>query len=141
VNSIGKFLLFIAIGIVSVPVAHAQPATWASAQQLETSCARGDGVNCYYLGEMYQTGKGVKLDKSKAAEYYSKAVELYTKECNGGVELGCINLGDMYARGLGVRKDRNRAMELLRKLCDAKEDQGVRDIACRELARVKKGSG
>jgi TPR repeat protein len=50
------------------------------AEQLERACARKEFGACVDLGWMYDNGEGVRQDKVKA-------VELYTKACDGGALL------------------------------------------------------
>jgi len=45
-------------------------------------CDGGSMHECYYLGVAYYYGKGVKKDKQKAFELFSKA-------CEGGFMEGC----------------------------------------------------
>ena len=132
-------------------------------QQWESECARGDALSCGAAGESYDHGdiKGVKQDKFKAVELYTKAcdggragscsnlgfmysngegvrqdkfkaVELYTKACDGGDAKGCSNLGVMYANGEGVRLDRKRALALFGKACDLKLE-----IGCKTYEKLK----
>ena len=49
------------------------------------ACKGGEMEACSNLGFMYQYGKGVKVDKIRAIEYYKKA-------CNAGNWGGCGNL-------------------------------------------------
>lgn len=76
---------------------------------------------------MYYFGEGVRQDKFKA-------VELYTKACDGGYALGCWSLGLMYEDGDGVRQNYNKALELYGKACDLKNEYG-----CENYARLKTG--
>ena len=69
---------------------------------------------------MYENGRGVKQD-------YFKAVELYTKACDGRVTIGCNNLGNMYHKGQGVRQSDSKAKELYGKACDAGFDDGCKN--------------
>jgi len=148
-NSIRKLLLFIAIGTLSVPVANAQ-----SVKQLEALCALGNVDECFKLGWMYSKGEGVRQDKSKAVELYTKAcdggyadgcsnlglmylrsedvrqdmlkiAELFTKACNGRSAIGCGNLGLMYQRGEGVQQDNSKAVELFTKACEGGDATGA----------------
>ena len=61
-----------------------------------------------------------------------KAVELYTKACDGGVAGGCVVSGYMYEWGKGVKLDKKRAIHLFGKACDLKVEEG-----CVQYARLK----
>ncbi|RDU57630.1 hypothetical protein CQA42_06080 [Helicobacter sp. MIT 99-5507] len=60
---------------------------------------------------MYNDGIGVKQD-------YKKAIELYTKSCDGGDSVGCYHVGYIYAKGQGVEQDLKQAKEFIGKACD-----------------------
>jgi len=64
-NSIGKFLLFIAMGALNLPVAHAQT---VKELELKIRCALKNTEACFNLGRMYSKGEGVRQDNSKAVE-------------------------------------------------------------------------
>ena len=72
---------------------------------------RQNAEEYYNLGIMYGKGDGVAQD-------YAKAVELFTKACDGGYAGGCFNLGFMYYKGDGVAQDYAKAVELYTKACD-----------------------
>jgi TPR repeat protein len=100
-----------------------------------------------FLGSKYYFGDGVKQDKQKAKQLYTKACdggdangcynlgvmsdngdgatqdkqkakELYTKSCDAGNMGGCVNLGLMYTTGDGIRQDKQKAKKLFAKACD-----------------------
>jgi hypothetical protein len=79
---------------------------------LAQACAGGSVDACSYLGSMYESGKGVTKD-------YSRAVNLFSKSCDGGNADGCNGLGGMYGNGKGVAKDDYKAFDLYTKACDA----------------------
>lgn len=56
----------------------------------------------YYLGMMYMNGQGVKLDYSKASEWFRKAAENRLPEAQ-------YKLGTLYFNGQGVPRDYERA--------------------------------
>jgi hypothetical protein len=74
---------------------------------------------------MYEKGKGVQQD-------YFKAVELYTKACDGGNANGYNNLGVMYANGEGVQQDNFKAVELFKKACSDGNANG-----CENYSKLK----
>ena len=88
----------------------------------EASCQRGDYSSCLFLGIAYDEGDGVKQDKFKAVEFYTKACELRDG-------MGCTNLGVMYNKGEGVKLDKRRALEFYGKACDLKEELGCKNYA------------
>ena len=53
---------------------------------------------------MYDYGKGVEQDYSKALEWYNKAV-------NAGNAAAMCNIGRMYECGKGVEQDYSKALE------------------------------
>ena len=113
----------IALSTMAVQGAMAQP-TAKDVQRWESGCARGDALLCAAAGDSYRLAniKGVRQDKFKA-------VELYTKACDGGNADGCTNLGVMYVNGEGVKLDKKRALALYGKACDLKNEQGCKYYA------------
>ena len=97
---------------------------------------------------MYQTGRGVAADESRAVQLFqkgcewgyavgctslgamysagrgvikgmrSRAAQLYQKRLRWGYAVGCTGLGARYADGRGVTKDDSRAVQLYQKGCD-----------------------
>ena len=113
---LGCFLLLVLTG-------HAWgQVTAKDVRDYEAGCKRGDGLACGALGEAYEDGEGVKQDKFKAAE-------LFTKACDLRDGTGCSNLGAMHFGGEGVRLDQRRALELFGKACDLKEEKGCKGYA------------
>jgi len=91
---------------------------------LDGACAAGDLYGCAFLGYIYAVGGG------GVTEDDGRAVNLYRRACDGGVEgAGCGQLGFMYANGHGVTTDHTRANQLLRRGCDAGYS-----VACSNLA-------
>ena len=119
----------IAVSTMTVQSVMAQKTTAKEAKQWESACARGGNpAACFSLGTAYYLGEGVRQDKFKA-------VELYTKACDGGDATGCYNLGVMYDNGEGVKLDKKRALALFGKACDLKEEVGCKNYA------ILKGQG
>lgn len=71
----------------------------------------GDPHIHWYLGIMYQYGKGVTQD-------YAKAVEWYKKSAEQGYNLGQFRLATMYRDGMGVAKDETKAVEWFQKAAE-----------------------
>ena len=122
------------------------------------SCEVGGlAPTCTILGDWYNSGNGVPLDRVRAAQLYQRAcdggnamgctnlglmydsgegvnedkvraAELYGHACDGGVAMGCHNLGVIYATGEGVGEDRARAAELFRRACEGGLDVGCYNI-------------
>ena len=65
---------------------------------------KGKPGSQYNLGLLYQEGKGVRQD-------YSKAIEWYEKSANQGYSDAQYNLGLLYQEGKGVRQDYPKAIK------------------------------
>jgi uncharacterized protein len=63
-------------------------------------------------GYKHDTGKGVPVDKARAAQLYKSA-------CDGGNIGSCFNLGLMYDLGRGVTQNKVYASRLYNKACNA----------------------
>jgi len=94
----------------------------------ETDCVRrcgaGDAASCARAGLMYEDGRGVPADATKAWSYLKTA-------CAGGDALGCAELSRLYVADDGGRRDTARAVRLARAACDAGDGHG-----CSYLARL-----
>ncbi len=78
------------------------------------------------MGELYFKGDGVKQNKSKAIDFYTKA-------CDNEHYNSCNTLGIIYIKGDGVKQDKSKAKGLFAKACD-----GGSMSACQNYERVKK---
>ena len=125
-----RLLLMCCIALSTMAVQSAIAQTTAKeVKQWESWCAQGGNpLACHLAALAYDEGEGVRQDKFKA-------VELYTKACDGGDASGCLNLGVMYAKGEGVKLDKKRALALFGKACDLKNEQGCKNYA------ILKGQG
>ena len=86
--------------------------TYAALNELYAkSCDTGEMDGCYELGILYQDGKGVEQNNTKANE-------LWTKACTAGHAESCLSLGNSYRYGRGVDYDVDRANRLWTKACD-----------------------
>ncbi len=63
------------------------------------------------LGILYEEGRGVTQDFTRASELYQQAADL-------GFVDAKFNLGDLYERGRGVIQDFNRAAELFQQVAE-----------------------
>ncbi len=114
-------------------------------------------ISCTALGSMYDEGRGVPQDQTKAVALYQRACEggapagcnslgsmygegrvvsrdltksmdLFRKACEGGYAMGCSNLGLGYAQGKGVKQDYFQAVDLFRKACEGRYAIGCTDL-------------
>lgn len=70
--------------------------------QMRSYAENGYAEAQYYLGMMYDDGKGIGRDPALAAEWYRKAAEQ-------GIAAAQYNLGAMYETGDGVQTDHIQA--------------------------------
>jgi hypothetical protein len=87
-------------------------------------CSAGDMASCGRAGLMYELGRRVTADATKAWRFLEKA-------CAGGDALGCAELSQLYVTDDGLRRDTTRAAELAEAACNAGDGHG-----CRYLARL-----
>src|SRR3989454_1730022 len=87
-------------------------------------CGKGDVASCARVGLMYEDGRGMTADATKAWSYLRKA-------CEGGDALGCAELSRLYVVDDGVRRDSARALRLAHAACDAGDGHG-----CAYLVRL-----
>lgn len=86
-------------------------------------CAQKNMVGCFNLGVMYMKGMlGAQKDASKALEYFTKA-------CDGGDIDGCLNAGKYFEDGEEITKDLHLAVTFYTKACDAGEAYGCMILA------------
>jgi serine/threonine protein kinase len=78
------------------------------------SADMGDAFGLNFTGLNYDYGTGIEIDKKKAAEYYSKAIEV-------GCGRAYHNLGHLYHKGILFPKDYKRAQELYFKALENKD--------------------
>lgn len=83
-----------------------------AASDLESTCAKKDGVGCFLLGFVYHRGLGVTADESKSFSYFHAS-------CDAGFARGCGRLGESYLYGEGIAKDEGRALQAFEQACDA----------------------
>lgn len=92
---------------------RAEPPRWPEARaEFERAAAAGSSRAMSYLGWIYETGRGVEVDKATAAEWYARAA-------GAGAHDYAIKLGWMYLSGDGVAADRARSEQWFRRAIDA----------------------
>ena len=72
----------------------------------------------FYLGVLYQNGKG-------AEQNYKKATELFMSAAESGYDKAQINLGIFYVKGIGVPKDYGKAEFWFQKAADQGNEKAV----------------
>jgi hypothetical protein len=96
-----------------------------AAAENRKACEGGDAKACFTLGELYQIGKGVALDREQTVLFFQKA-------CDGGVARACFELGRCYEWGTGVvAPDFVQAMSFYRQACDGGAFEGCHEFCCR----------
>jgi uncharacterized protein len=68
----------------------------------------GDAIAQYYLGDLYDKGRGVPQDYAEATKWYGRSAEQ-------GFSLAQHFLGFMYLLGRGVPQDHAQALKWLRR--------------------------
>ena len=109
--------------------------------------------SCSSLGFLYVYGNGVKVNKPKAMEYFTKSCNLnngiactslgilsygqkdynkartfFEKACNLNEADGCNNLGTLYAKGEGVKQDYSQAKTIYEKACELNNGSACNDM-------------
>jgi len=91
-----------------------------------TKCSKGDSFACNSIGLLYESGKEVKKNLSKAKKYYEKSCQLEYGE-------GCQNLAQTFIK----EENYNSASAYYREGCDLDNSS-----ACSEIAFLyEKGKG
>ena len=140
-------VVFLCLGM---PLMHAQAGPYGEWQK---ACNAGDGDACNHLGMWDETGgvMGNDKDPAQAAAWYSRAVAIYSRNCNNGNMSECTSLGDLYSSE-GVMKDFDRAVAFLHKGCDGgdirgclflgymyRDGKGVSKDASQAVALIRRG--
>lgn len=89
---------------------YAQGAYESAFRCYEKACSQNDGPSCFYLGGLYEDGRGVKQDIQQAKTYKEKA-------CSLNYAASCFWRGEAYLNGRGVRQDYQRAKNYHEKAC------------------------
>ncbi|MBN1570409.1 MAG: sel1 repeat family protein [Acidobacteria bacterium] len=100
---------------VSAEVAHYQ-AHWF--KEAKNGCeSREDGSACAQLGQLYQLGEGVPIDKSLTLKYFSKACQFESPE-------GCLAYAEALAtdskdgNGKRIKQLKQKGVELMAQECE-----------------------
>ncbi|MCM1044218.1 MAG: sel1 repeat family protein [Candidatus Gastranaerophilales bacterium] len=89
--------------------------------QMKSYAEQGYAEAQYYLGLMYDDGKGVERDSAQAAEWYRKAAEQ-------GIAAAQSNLGTMYETGDGVQTDHGLAEKWYRLAAEQGDEEARRRL-------------
>jgi TPR repeat protein len=76
---------------------------------------RNDADAQFWMGNFYDFGKGVEVNKEKAFFWYLKAA-------NGGEITSQENVGNMYRNGIGISKDLKQSAAWFKKAADRGDD-------------------
>lgn len=86
-------------------------------------CNQGNLEACNKLGNLYNSGMGVKQD-------LAKSVELFGRACQGNIPYACTNLGIKYRVDFfGVKQDNAKAVEYFSKACSMGDPNGCHMLA------------
>jgi TPR repeat protein len=94
----------------------------AEFEQIKSLAHQGDPAAQVRLGIFYDFGEGVRKDKGKAFEWYSKAAAQGNRE-------GLYNLAACYRNGEGTRRDLRKAVELYTKLAEDGDEDSMATLA------------
>lgn len=103
-----RFILLLAC-LASLPATALADDDWVLTDRYKMQLKQaqgGDALAMYEVGRMYERGRGIDQDMSKAAEWYKKASDKGQQEARA-------RLGILYLEGLGVERNVNKAAELL----------------------------
>ena len=92
-----------------------------AAKLSEQACNGGYAQGCGALGQLYDSGQGVKQN-------YAQAAKLYEKACHGGVVQGCLGLGVLYHNGQGVKQNYAQAAQLYEQACNGGYAKGCYNL-------------
>jgi len=88
--------------------------------KLNSEIAKYNYDACTRLAYMNRNGEGIKINKRKAAELYSKVCQRTNKKCD--------TLAWMYYKGEGVRQDNQKFMQFSKQACDHNDYTGCQFI-------------
>lgn len=120
---------------IALALSVASPAASQLIEQLYVdACEGGDYYACNVFGVMYETGRDVPRDLSRARRFYRIA-------CQGGLAVGCTNLGLLFGRGLGTPRDLERARGLYSMACTGGNPLGCDLLGFLNRVKAGKDSG
>lgn len=99
-----------------------QPNSANTNANLDQQCKTGNLESCHDLGRMYQGGKGVSKD-------FTKAYGIYIQNCKNGYMKSCVSAGTMQRIGLGVERNGKNALKLYSYACKGGEANACKQIA------------
>lgn len=105
-----RFSLSAALIIAAVVFAPSAFAQSENPRTLEKPCARGDLLACTNLAVLHKHGRGTSRD-------YPRALTLFVRACEGGVNFACGNVGEMTFTGKGVVANQVQGASILRGAC------------------------
>lgn len=82
------------------------------------ACSEGEPFSCFWVGDAYYTGRGMKKDISTAEDFYSKGAELMKARCDKSETAHCTYYAGMLQVGKGVEKNVEKAYEIYHDMCD-----------------------
>ncbi|MBL0022858.1 MAG: sel1 repeat family protein [Sphingomonadales bacterium] len=117
----------------SAAIAARSRKDYAAALRLYTIACNGAAADgCFGLGNAYELGEGVPIDKVRAARFYDNA-------CTLRDAYGCTNLGAMYHDGDGIVQSFDRAIASYRRALaiDPQNEVAVDSVRCLNKSRRK----
>ncbi|GHR82759.1 hypothetical protein VN0664_01180 [Helicobacter pylori] len=96
-------------------------------QYFSKACELNSGSGCGALGSLYEYGRGVEKNLTKATQFYSKACDLNYK-------FVCSWLGAMQYQGKVVVKNKKQAMKKFEKACKLGYKEHVRYLVLKCFA-------
>lgn len=91
-----------------------------AAKIYEQACNKNNYDACNRLAYMNRNGEGIKINKRKAVELYSKVCQRTNKNCD--------TLAWMYYEGEGVRQNKQKFMQFSKQACDHNDYAGCQFI-------------
>lgn len=99
-----------------------------AASYFNKGCIGKNGYSCLYMGDMYNTGFGVRQSDKKRDEYYKQAFDIFFQECNDNISQGCRGLGESYLLGY-LEDPYEEGVNYLKKACNKKDDKSCLILA------------
>ena len=109
-------------GARAAPKGGAEGALDPAVFELQVRAEKGDAAAQFYLGLMYQEGKGVPQDGALAAKWYQRAAEQGDSQAQ-------TNLGALFHKGNGVVQDSSKAAKWYRHAAEQGHPVGQANLA------------